>query len=209
MVLTFLYQTDDDMATPGPSGPVEACSGIGAAQTTGDKDVSRKVGDLGSGTVSLGTNNANARRAMHWVLSLAQSDDVSQLDGTGGLKAGDFVVRFNVSTANANVDLDAIYICRVDSGGFPITGQGTYGSLTGLSDTLTEGVHTHTVPVTLNPRTPSASYVYLILSVVRTAGHGTASFELTMDQIFDTPIFPGPGTRAASRGTMRGSMRGV
>src|SRR5688572_15417660 len=72
-------------------------------------------------TTLLMAGSATARRGVHW--EIVPAAGVSW-------DAGTWTIRFNVTTANMNVVISAIYLCRVSSG---CVNQATIGSATGLA----------------------------------------------------------------------------
>jgi hypothetical protein len=97
--------------------------------------------------------------------------------------AGDYVVRLNVTSANANITWTGTFICRLNSAN---VNQATIGSLTGQTTSLSAtGVKTHTVSG--SAQTPTAGdKIYAVL--VFNSGGANQSFACQFDQLIDTPL---------------------
>jgi hypothetical protein len=98
--------------------------------------------------------------------------------------AGTYTVRLNVVTANMNVTLSSVYVCRVASDDTPIS---TIGSSTALGLSLaTTGVITTTVSGTAE--TPNfGDYINIVL-VFTNGAMTNQTFEYLPDQNIDTPL---------------------
>ena len=103
--------------------------------------------------------------------------------GQVGWSAGTWTVPINITGANSNVTLKAVYVCRRTSGGSAV---GTVGSNTGLSTALSStGVISPTVTGSLS--TGSASDVVYIVVEFTTPGT-TRTFTFLPNQTILTPI---------------------
>lgn len=181
-------------------GRQSACSGLSLAGSYFDREMN-ETGPVGSGTGTIGANNADTERAVHLESASGEPNEATW-------PAGDVVVRINVTTANSNVDFKEIYVCQVSSTG---SNKATWGSLTGLSEAATSGVHTFTVSCSEITGALTSDQIYILVGITRTSGHGTQQATITMDQEIDTP-FDGvvaAGERGILRGTLRGAARGV
>lgn len=98
--------------------------------------------------------------------------------------AGTWTVRFNVQTANMNLTVTEVYVCRADSSN---VNQATIGSATGLSISLgTTGVKTQAV--TGASQTPAANDAVFIVLVIVNAAMTSQTIILTPNQLIDSPF---------------------
>ena len=141
---------------------LRAASSGGAAASTGQ-------------TVSLSSGGTTAELGVWW--------DVAVSTGTSW-DAGDWVVRYNITTGNMDVDLQEVYICRVNASS---VSQATIGSTTGLALGTTAGVLS--VTITGAAQTPSADDNVRITSVWSNNSSMTAdSIIILADQLIDSPF---------------------
>jgi hypothetical protein len=109
--------------------------------------------------------------------------------------AGTWVTRWNVSTANMNLVLEAVHICRLNSAG---TSQATIGSATALGLSMgATGVIT--VNVTGTAQTFAAGDRVAIYMSVRNTTTMTQASGFTFNQSIATPIAPPKFTQSACR----------
>lgn len=188
----FYFQIND--ATD--DGEQQACSGVDAASGIQLRSLSRS-GPAGTGGKSVATNQATSRRAVHWETLSGEPSEVIW-------PAGTVTVRLNITTANTNIDIDAVHVCQVDSAG---TNKASWGSATGLADSASAGIHTHNVTVSEITGALLSDQLYIIINIVRVAGHGGQEFIFSNNQIIDTPFLN--KERGILRGVLRGVMRGV
>lgn len=98
--------------------------------------------------------------------------------------AGTWTVRFNVTTANMNLTVTAVHICRANSSG---TNQETIGSATGLSISLgTTGVKSQAV--TGSAVTPAAGDLVTVVLVGDNGSMSAATASITRGQNIDSPF---------------------
>lgn len=120
-------------------------------------------------------------------------DSIDDFDGA----SGDWTCRLNVTTANSDVDIEAIYICRLNSS---CVSQETIGSLTAIGTTLTAGVKTHTVTQSASVTISAGDIVAIIYVLTKITG----TFELfgiTPDQDIDSPWSAGNPSIVADSGS--------
>jgi hypothetical protein len=98
--------------------------------------------------------------------------------------AGTWVVRLNVTTANANITWTECYICQVNSGCASVA---TIGSVTGQSISLgTTGVKS--MNVTGSAISPASTDGVEIILAMTNGGTMTQSFGFTPNQLIDSPF---------------------
>jgi hypothetical protein len=98
--------------------------------------------------------------------------------------AGTWTWRLNVTTANMNLTLTEVYICRINSSN---VSQATIGSATGLGLGLgTTGVQSGTISG--SAQTPSSGDYVNIVFVFTNAAMNTQSISVTHNQVIDTPL---------------------
>lgn len=110
--------------------------------------------------------------------------------------AGDWTVRFNVTTSNMNVSLRNIYICRISSA---CVNLGVIiGSLTGLADAMSAtGVKTYTISGAA--QTPNAGdRIMVILVMENTNTMTTQVIGITPSEIITSPFTAGSVTHEGS-----------
>lgn len=106
------------------------------------------------------------------------------IDSGTSWDSGTWTWRFNVTTANMNITLRSVYICRVNSSG---VNQATIGSSTGLSVSLgTTGVKSGTISG--SAQTPNAGDYVVIVYVTENGAMSTQSAGVTPDQLTDSPF---------------------
>lgn len=110
--------------------------------------------------------------------------------------AGDFVVRVNITTVDADTQFVRIDIC--DNNG------GTYATVTGGGNHVpthtrgATGVVTETIATSAyTPQSQANSTVFIVLTFNSNAPHGNSTVAITPDQIVDTPIDDGVGAAAS------------
>lgn len=152
-----------------------------------------------AGTVEVAVQHVNATNSVNMWFEL----DVAAGTTWG---AGDWTVPINVTTANMSAIVSAVYICQLSS----VCGSvASIGTLTGLSDTMTAGVHTYTV--TGSAITPSVGDKVMILFRTPTASM-VQQFGVTPDQIIVSPftVPAGPATSFPHQPfTRRNQMKGL
>src|SRR5262245_17206206 len=123
--------------TAAGAGSAVACSGgtlIGGGQ---EKNSLCTIGGTAGGAVTVGGSQLDAETN--------QAGVMFEIVPTSSAvwSSGNFTVRLNVTTANANVTWTGTFICRLNSSN---VSQATIGSLTGQTTSLSPtGVKTHTV----------------------------------------------------------------
>lgn len=109
---------------------------------------------------------------------------------TAVLAGGDWTVRLNVTTANSNVRIDTITICRNLSSG---TNSETLGSLTGIAQTLsTTGVKTFTITTsTTNTSQIGTDFYTVTITGSNVDTMNSQAVAVQMDQLIDTSFETG------------------
>ena len=169
-------QTDSPGSACVGNTEMVACSGLTAGFPVGYTAINCTVG----GTAGTGVDDPT-------VASSATAAEVAlKLDVPAGTSwdAGDYTVRMNVTTANMNLTISSIYLCRVDSA---CTNQATIGSATGLSISLAStGVVSQVV--TGSAQTPSVGDFILIVLGLTNGAMSSQQVVFTQDQNIDTPL---------------------
>ena len=172
------YQQTDNAGT---AGAIAACSG--ATITTANANRTAVAGGAaGSTPATLGGGNFDSGQSR----ALLFFEITPEAGATWG--AGDWTVRVNVTTAQANVTWSETHICRLNSSD---VSQATIGSLTGQTTSMaTTGVKTHTVSG--SSQTPGAGdKVYIV--IVLAAGANNRSIAVTPDQLITSPFTAASG----------------
>lgn len=165
-------QTD----TAAPLGVIQACSPVAPA---GDADANEAVvgGTAGVTAVSCGVPNASQEMCYADELRIADSDT---------LAAGTLTHRLNVSTAQGDLTLEDIYVCRVNSSG---VSQETLGSETGLAtDISAGGVFTTNITLSAASAHNAGDRVYITVAVANAHSHTSRTLEILPNQNIDTPF---------------------
>lgn len=169
-----IYEQVDVVAI---DGSIAACTGFPLAQADFNREV-QESGSLGSGTLIVGANTISIERALHYESEANEPNETSW-------PAGDWVVRFNVTTGNTNLDITDMVVCRVDSGG---TSQATIGAASFLPFVLSAGVKSITVAGGADAGAAATDRFYLVGGIRRILGHGSQQATITNDQLLDTPF---------------------
>jgi hypothetical protein len=168
-----LQQTDSGAI----DGAESACSSAGATSVTDNKKATQG-GTPGTTTptISLSGNQTNSR-GIHF-------ESAANEPGQTSWPAGNWVVRLNITTANANITWTGTYICRVNSSGQSLA---TVGSLTGQSLGLgSTGVQSMTISGSAqSANVTDRIYIVLVFSNSQTS---LQSFNYQPNQFIDTPI---------------------
>jgi hypothetical protein len=156
------------------------CRGEG---TTGSASTSaERAAGVGSTEDTTGNlTNSGATTIAYWMSTLSLD-----ADGMGtNIDAGDWVVRINVTTAEANTDWDDCSICRLNAS---CTNQETLGNLEDQTiDTGTTGVKSMTISGSAT--TAGADDVIVaVLAFQNDNAHGNRSLGITPDQVWDTQL---------------------
>jgi hypothetical protein len=135
------------------------------------------------GTPGTGTTSVQKTSSQDETAGDSHSYTIIPAAGTSW-DGGTWTVRVNVTTANMNLSITAIYICRVDSG---CANQATIGSATGLSISLSStGVKSQTV--TGSAQTPGVGDKVVVLIGIANGAMSTQSVVFTNDQNIDSPF---------------------
>lgn len=116
------------------------------------------------------------------------------IPGTGvSWNAGTWTVRVNITTANMNLTITAIHICRMNSSHNNVS---TIGSATGLSIGLgTTGVKSQNVTGSAVGSPAADDYVLIVLTITNgsmTSQSAIATKGQNIDSPFDVPAVPQP-----------------
>lgn len=167
------YQETDTAAVDGAK---QMCSPTGTG--TGPQAFQgSQGGSAGSAAHTATLNGAISASEIMWESPSGDPNNTSW-------PAGNWVVRLNVTSANANLQWDACYICRCNSSG---VSQGTVGSLTGQGISLgTTGVKSMTVSG--SAQSAAATDRWYIVLVLKSTSAGIQSCAFHSDQLIDTPF---------------------
>lgn len=161
------------------------CSGFSTTQSAGTGRVCSDGGTAGTGAVS--TTTGAATRAIGAYFTIIPDS------GTTG-NSGTWTVRLNVTTANMNLTLLEVWICRVNSS---CVNQETIGSTTGLTTSLgTTGVKS--INVTGSAVTLAADDKVVVGFYVDNTAMSSQAFSFTPDQNIDSPFTTGGGGGATT-----------
>ncbi len=189
MAISYV-QTD----TSAPAGTIAACSG---------KAVQNAFARLATVGGSAGSTQ---------VLPIPRVDRVSamvEIVPASGVTwaAGEWTVPFNCTQANANVTLDGVYICRLNSSD---VSQATIGSTTSIGTVLSSTGVTN-VSVTGSAQTPSVGdKVYILYGFLTTGSPEAVGWtpDQTIVSPFTVPAADDPGRPAIVRLHSTGMMMG-
>lgn len=159
-------------------------SGVGGPLTGGNVPVDTLAtvgGTSGSTqqtrTVAAGTGTVGSTRCVYFVCKLSVNSGVVWNSGT-------WTWRINITTANMNLTITDVFICRVNSSN---VSQATIGSTSGLSTSIgSTGVISGTISG--SSQTPGVGdYVVLIIAFTNSS-MSTQNFGVTPNQNIDTPF---------------------
>jgi hypothetical protein len=102
--------------------------------------------------------------------------------------AGDWVVRYEVTTANTALDVEEVHVDRMNSG---CTSQANVGNLTALNNSLSAGVHSHTVSGAV--QTAAATDTFHVIIGCQRDSHGAQTAGITPSQNIDAPFTAAAG----------------
>ncbi len=163
-------------------GPGAYCSGLTAHADASPVDAIAAVfGSPGSIEQTLTCdNNVTDRRGVYF-------ECTPPSDTTWA--AGNWTIRFNLTTSDADVTWDSLHICRIDDPG--CSNQQTIASESSLGISLaTTGVKSHTLAGAAS--TPSVDdRVMIILGISNSAISGTHTIGITPDQDISSPYTGG------------------
>lgn len=174
--MSLIFRQTDNVA---PLGMIQACA---PAAPAGGADAREAVvgGTAGVTAVAVGVPNAST--------VTAYADEL-RISDTDSLDAGTLTHRLNVSTAQGNLTLEEIYVCRVDSGG---TSQETLGSVTGLAtDISAGGVFPTNITLSAASAHNAGDRAYIVIVVANSHDHTSRTLEVLPDQNIDTPFVAG------------------
>ena len=138
-----------------------------------------ELGGTAGGAIDVGIPGGGILRNNMWMESEANSP------GKVHWNKGDWVFRINVTTAQANVTLEEVYVCRVNSTG---TNQETVASDTGLGiSCASTGVKSVTLTQSSDVIAAASDRIYIV-PVWSKSTAGNVNLGVTMDQEIDTPI---------------------
>lgn len=153
-------------------GAIVACSGATLISQPRHKEC-REGGSAG-GAQTITIPSGTTRGALMY-----QLENIRQANW----QAGDWVLRINVTTANADVTWEEAYICRINS----CVSAATVGSDVAISQLLnTTGVKTVTISGSAQSSEGDDAYLVFVFSSAATMGN--SSFGVTHDQDIDTPL---------------------
>ncbi len=167
------YQQTDTNAVDGAK---QMCSAVGLGLGTGARQA-QQGGAAGSAGITATVSGVGSA-------SVIMFESPTGDPGLTSWPAGNWVVRLNVTSANANLVWDAAYVCRCNSSG---TNQGTVGSLTGQGLSLgSTGIKSMTISG--STQTAGSSDRFYIVLVFKSSAGGPQSVSWHSDQLIDTPF---------------------
>ncbi len=168
MPLDF-QQTD----TAAPLGTDVACSGATIAGTP----LARLATDGGAaGTVEVLPKHAVGVTGVAFAMV--------EIDPGVDVPAGDHITRWDLTTGNLNITLQAIHVCWWDGSVFS-----SLGSTTGIGDDLDAAVKTVTITgASASPTYSAGDRLYYAFVADVAADHGNEQFGWTPSQLMTTPI---------------------
>lgn len=179
--------------TAAPCGVIQACAPVAPAA---DADaVEAAVGGTAGGT-ELACGVAPGASELCFAAQLAIADDTS-------LDAGDLTTRLNITTAQGDLTLEEIYVCRLSAA---CASQETLGSVTGLGlDISAGGVFSQVVTLAAASAHDPGDSVYVAHVFANAHNHTTRSVAITPDQLISTPWSAAAGS--SGRGPLLGMRR--
>lgn len=175
MAITF-QQTDTEAAC----GNFLACSG--ASQLADNSAVSSDATQDGTAGTTEQTvkNSAGVNNVAAYMVQCSDAPTNTNWD------SGDWVVDFEVTTGNTNITLQEIHICHIDGGACSTTG--TIGSMTGIGQAMSAGIHSYTISGSevSSPNTSSDPYIVWVFDFG--GNHGNEDMGVTPSQTIDSPI---------------------
>lgn len=177
--LATLQQTD---TSSGANTASAACSGA-SPSISFTEYLADPTGSAGSATHTLATfgnikGNPSDQRIIHFY-------SPNTFPNLTSWPSGNYVVRLNITTGNAQLQWKATYVCRVNSS---FVNQATIGSLTAQTTSLTgTGVVSHTISGSADAGASATDRVYIVC-VFHTASGATQNISFKTDQLIDTPF---------------------
>ncbi len=169
--LYSMVQTDAASAC----GTVQGCSASSLTTTPRGRECSRgaSAGSVAASvTVPVGTRSA--------VMFESKAGEICRTTWA----SGNWTIRLNVTTSNANLSVVGVSICRFTSG---CSNSGSVASSSLSTSLSTTGVKSWTVTQSSDSVGNEDDRVYVVLNVRNTSG-SSQSFSFTPNQTIDTPI---------------------
>ena len=164
-------QTDTDA----PLGTDVGCSGATIASVP--------IAKLASDGGSAGTTETLPRHAQG-VTGLAFA--MVEIDPGEDVPAGDHITRWDITTANLNITLQAVHVCYWDDS---LSSFSSLGSTTGIGDDLDAAVKTVTITgASAGPTYAAGDRLFYVFVGDTAADHGNEQFGWTPSQLMTTPI---------------------
>lgn len=177
MALVFA-QTDTNQSVSACNTAAEllGCSGRSA-------DVGGMTGQVCVSGGTLGTTIGSWSVAAS-ATDVAEFAFICTVDSGVSWDAGTWTIRFNVTTANMNLTVTEIHLCRVSS---TCVNQASLGSATGLSISLgTTGVKSQ--DISGSAATPGAGDIVLVVFVITNGAMSGQTASVTYNQNIDSPF---------------------
>lgn len=158
-------------------GGIAACSGATVTGTPRFKDCEPDGTSGGAETFSIPSQTTRA----------ALMYQIQGINSTSW-EAGNWVIRFNLTTANADVTWEEAYICRLNNA---CVSQATVGSDVAVNQLMdTTGVKSVTISGAAQAGAAIDDDAYIVLVFSSAATHGNSSIGVTHDRDVDTPLLP-------------------
>lgn len=159
-------------------GSIAACFATLLANVDYNREL-QESGTLGSGTNVAGTNTIGLEHAIHL-------ESEANEPNSSSWPSGDWTLRLNITTGNANVILDHINVCRLDSLG---VNQATVVNVSSVNIPMTAQVFVDTRNGQAQPGASATDRFYYVINITRLSGaHGNQNVTITNDQLIDTPF---------------------
>ncbi len=164
-------QTD----TAAPLGTDVACSGATVAATP----LARLATDGGAaGTTEVLPKHGVGVSGLAFVMV--------EIDPGEDVPSGDHVTRWDITTANLNITLQAVHVCYWDDS---LSSFSSLGSTTSIGDDLDAAVKTVTITgADAGPTYAAGDRLYYVFVGDTAADHGNEQFGWTPSQLMTTPI---------------------
>jgi hypothetical protein len=173
--MSLTYTQTDTMAS---FGAIEACT----SAPDGIADIPRAWAAIIEGTAGTTELTVQVNRSDNQAAVMFQTAAI----GLTSWASGSYTVRLDVTTANVNMVVTDVSICRVNNAG---TSQESIGSLTGQSRVL-DTVQVENFTVTGSATTALATDVLYIVIIIDNDSKQDSSIGITPSQNIDTPLVP-------------------
>lgn len=181
MATLDLVQTDDSAT----HGVIQACAPAAGGVSGIPMDrAALDGGTAGSTAVIVRSDKNSLRRAIHLESGALSSSSWA---------SGNWTIPVWVSTGQASVDFEEVYVCRVNASG---VSQATVGSLTLIAEAAGSGLHTFVVSGAAQPTANTTDRAYIVILLKNNTAHTNLDIEVVPSQTITTPVEGGPSIPA-------------